>query len=66
MLATISGTASGGVLEDTTTPNLTATFKVQNLMDSYTYYYTFGSGKGGVRDYIENGRYLSLNLNWRL
>lgn len=48
------------------TPNLTATFKVQNLMDSYTYYYTFGSGKGGVRDYIENGRYLSLNLNWRL
>ncbi|MBA4787171.1 MAG: TonB-dependent receptor [Brevundimonas sp.] len=48
------------------TPNLTATFKVQNLLDSYTYYYTFGSGKGGVRDYIENGRYLSLNLNWRL
>ncbi len=45
--------------------NLTATFKVQNLLDSYTYYYTFGKGKGGVRDYIENGRYLSLNMNWR-
>ena len=48
------------------TPNLTATFKVQNLLDNYTYFYTFGEGKGGVRDYIENGRYLSLNLNWRL
>lgn len=48
------------------TENLTATFKVQNLLDSHTYFYTFGSGKGGVRDYIENGRYLSLNLNWRL
>lgn len=47
------------------TPNLTTSFKVQNLLDSYTYFYTFGEGKGGVRDYIENGRYLSLSLNWR-
>lgn len=45
---------------------MAATFKVQNALDSHTYWYTFGKAKGGIRDYIENGRYLSLSFDWKL
>lgn len=45
---------------------MAATFKVQNALDSHTYWYTFGKAKGGIRDYIENGRYISLSFDWKL
>lgn len=45
------------------TDYLQASFEVQNLFDSHTYWYTFGPDSGGLRSYYENGRQLSLGLN---
>ena len=45
------------------TDYLQASFEVQNLFDSHTYWYTFGADSGGLRSYYENGRQLSVGLN---